>query len=429
MIDRYALSPMKELWTKEAGYARWLEVEFAALAAMEELGEVPAGTLAAVKAAVSIDLPRIEGIEQQIGHDLLAFVRSLEEQAGKPGRFLHRGLTSSDVKDTALSLQMRDGLRILLDDAGRLSDALLAQARAHQDLVVVGRTHGMHAEPTTLGLKFFLWHEEIARDAARLERAKETISVGKLSGPVGTYSGVSWEVEKLACQSLGLEPVHAANQILQRDRHAEVMAAIAITGATLEKIALEIRHLSRTEVGEVEEPSPEGSSSMPHKRNPIRSERVCGLARLLRGNLQAALENVALWHERDMSHSSVERVILPDSFLVLHYALATTADLAGGLVVHPDRIAANLTLTQGAIYSQALLLLLVEHGMARAEAHEAVRAASRTAATEGISLFDALRQAPKAARLLKGAAVDEAGLLNRLRATSRRIIASTQPAE
>jgi adenylosuccinate lyase len=422
MIERYALSPMKELWKEEAQYERWLEVELACLAAMEEKGEVPAGTHAAVEKTVRVDLERIEAIEGEIKHDLLAFLRSLEEQAGKPGRFLHRGLTSSDVKDTALSLAMRDGLLILLEAANELGDALLERAHAHQDLVIVGRTHGMHAEPTTLGLKFFLWHEEIGRDIARLARAKETLSVGKLSGPVGTYSQVSPEVEQIACRALGLEPARVANQVLQRDRHAEGMAAIAITGATLEKIALEIRHLSRTEIGEVEEPSPEGSSSMPHKQNPIRSERICGLARLLRANLQAALENVALWHERDMSHSSVERIILPESFLVLHYMLVTARDLVAHLVVHPERITQNLALTQGAIHSQALLLALVEQGMARAEAHERVKAASERARAEGVPLLKFLKEDPKVARLLHGVTPDEEGLLERLRATSRRII-------
>ncbi|HHR85571.1 MAG TPA: adenylosuccinate lyase, partial [Candidatus Acetothermia bacterium] len=392
MIKRYCLSPMRELWTLESQYEHWLEVELAALAAMEELGEVPAGTYAAVKSNAHVDVKRSLEIESQIRHDLLAFIRSLEEQAGDAGRFIHRGLTSSDVKDTALSLQMRAGLSLILDEASGLQTRLVEKARECQDLVVVGRTHGMHAEPTTLGLKLLLWKSELDRDIERLRHARKTISVGKLSGPVGTYTQISPQVEEIACKKLGLRPARVANQVLQRDRHAEVLSAIAITGATLEKIALEIRHLSRTEVGELEEPVPEGSSSMPHKRNPIASERICGLSRILRGNLQAAIENVALWHERDMSHSSVERVIIPDSFMLLHYMLVGMRGTISGLVIHEDTIARNLNLTHGAIYSQAILIALVEQGMARSAAHEAIKAASMTALAEGRPLIEILRE-------------------------------------
>ncbi len=422
MIDRYSLSPMKELWTLESQYEHWLEVELAALSAMEELGEVPHGTYANVHDKVHVDVDRIAAIEGEIHHDLLAFIRSLEQQAGNVGRFIHRGLTSSDVKDTALSLQMRAGLDLILDEASALRTELLRKAHEYQDLIVVGRTHGMHAEPTTLGLKFLLWKTEIDRDIERLQQARETISVGKLSGPVGTYTQVSPQVEEIACAKLGLRPAHVANQVLQRDRHAEVLAAMAITGGTLEKIALEIRHLSRTEVGEVEEPTPEGSSSMPHKRNPITSERICGLARVLRANLQAALENIALWHERDMSHSSVERVIIPDSFTLLHYMLVKIRGIITGLVVHEDVIARNLELTHGAIYSQAILIALVEQGMPRNEAHEAIKTASTDAFAQGRSLIDLLREDEKIAQLLASAKIDEREILDRVRATSRRLI-------
>lgn len=422
MIERYVLSPMKELWSLQAQYDRWLQVELSALHAMEKLGEVPEGTFAAVKKTVRVDLPRIRAIEEEIRHDLLAFVRTLEEQAGEAGRFIHQGLTSSDVKDTALSLQMHDGLDLIVHEAERLRMILFEKARQYQDLVIVGRTHGMHAEPTTLGLKFLLWHEEIERDLSRLVQARETIRVGKLSGPVGTYSCVAPEVEKIACEKLGLRPAKIANQVLQRDRHAEVLAAIAITGASLEKIALEIRHLSRTEVGEVEEPRPEGSSSMPHKRNPITSERICGLARILRGNLQAGLENIVLWHERDMSHSSVERVIIPDSFLLIHYMLVKVRGIIEGLVVHEERIAKNLSLTRGAIYSQIILGELIERGMARSAAHEAIKGAAQRALEADSSLVSALRDDPQVARSLKGKGIDEESLLERVRVTSRRLI-------
>lgn len=422
MIKRYSLSPMKELWSLQAQYDRWLQVELASLHAMEKLGEVPEGTFAVVKKTVRVDLPRIHETEEEIRHDLLAFIRTLEEQAGEAGRFIHQGLTSSDVKDTALSLQMRDGLDLIVHEAERLRTLLFEKARQYQGLVIVGRTHGMHAEPTTLGLKFLLWHEELGRDLSRLGQARESICVGKLSGPVGTYSCVTPAVEEITCEKLGLRPARSANQVLQRDRHAEVLAAIAITGASLEKITLEIRHLSRTEVGEVEEPRPEGSSSMPHKRNPITSERICGLARLLRGNLQAGLENISLWHERDMSHSCVERVILPDSFLLIHYMLVTVRGIIEGIVVHEERIAKNLSLTRGAIYSQILLIELIEYGMARSTAHEAIKAAAQRALEADSSLISALREDPQVARSLKGEGIDEEALLERVRVTSRRLI-------
>lgn len=422
MIKRYSLSPMKELWSLQAQYDCWLQVELAALHAMEELGEVPEGTFAVVKKTIRVDLPRIREIEEEIRHDLLAFIRTLEEQAGEAGRFIHQGLTSSDIKDTSLSLQMRDGLDLIVHEAERLRTLLFEKARQYQDLVIIGRTHGMHAEPTTLGLKFLLWHEEIGRDLSRLVQARESICVGKLSGPVGTYSCVTPAVEEITCEELGLRPAKIANQVLQRDRHAEVLAAIAIAGASLEKIALDIRLLSRTEVGEVEEPRPEGSSSMPHKRNPITSERICGLARLLRGNLQAGLENIALWHERDMSHSCVERVILPDSFLLIHYMLVKVRGIIEGLVVHEEQIAKNLSLTRGAIYSQILLVELIERGMARSTAHEAIKAAAQCALEADSSLVSALRDDPQVARSLKGEGIDEEALLERVRVTSRRLI-------
>ncbi len=422
MIERYSLSPMKELWSLQAQHDRWLQVELAALHAMEKLGEVPEGTFAVLKKTIHVDLPRIREIEEEIRHDLLAFIRTLEEQAGEAGRFIHQGLTSSDVKDTALSLQMRDGLDLIVHETERLRTLLFEKARQYQDLVIVGRTHGMHAEPTTLGLKFLLWHEGLGRNFSRLVQARESICVGKFSGPVGTYSCITPAVEEITCEELGIRPAKIANQVIQRDRHAEVLAAIAITGASLEKIALEIRHLSRTEVGEVEEPRPEGSSSMPHKRNPITSERICGLARILRGNLQAGLENIALWHERDMSHSCVERVILPDSFLLIHYMLVKARGIIEGLVVHEEQIAKNLSLTRGAIYSQILLIELIERGMARSTAHEAIKAAAQHALEADSSLVSALRDDPQVARSLKGKGIDEEALLERVRVTSCRLI-------
>lgn len=413
---------MQELWTLQAQYEHWLKVELAALAALEEYNRVPTGTFAAAKKAAHVDPKRIQKLEKEIGHDLLAFIRSLEEQVGEAGRFIHHGLTSSDVKDTALSLQMRDALTPILKETTGLVTELRNQARQYQDLVMVGRTHGMHAEPTTLGLKFFLWSEEMSRNVERLERAKETIAVGKFSGPVGTYSHITPEVEAHACRSLGLRPTTVSTQIVQRDRHAEVLAAITITAATLEKIALEIRHLSRSEIEEIEEPRPEGSSSMPHKRNPITSERICGLARVLRGNLHAALENIGLWHERDMSHSSVERIIIPDSFTLLHYMLVKMTKVIAGLVVHEEKIQQNLERSSGAIYSQTILLKLVERGMKREDAHATVETAAKQAFETGHSLFSILKETSQVENLLKREDFEEELLLEDLRKTSRRII-------
>jgi adenylosuccinate lyase len=413
---------MKELWTLKSQYEYWLQVELAALLALEEIGDIPEGTYSEIASRVHVDDNRIASLEGEIHHDLLAFIRSLEEQAGKAGRFIHLGLTSSDVKDTALSLQMRRGLDLIIDEAKALQAELLAKSSEYKDLIVVGRTHGMHAEPTTLGLKFLLWSNELSRGIDRLQISRREISVGKFSGPVGTYTQISMQVEQVACQKLKLRPAAVANQILQRDRHAQVLSSIAIAGATLEKIALEIRHLSRTEVGELEEPSPEGSSSMPHKQNPITSERICGLARLLRSNLQASLENIALWHERDMSHSSVERVIIPDSFIALHYMLVRLRELITKLVVHKDAIAFNLDLTGGAIYSQAILVALAKQGMSRMEAHELLARASVKAKREQRSLIDVIYDDDRMGRLLKAANIDEGQILERVKAISRSLI-------
>lgn len=422
MIDRYGLSPMKEVWTLKSQYEHWLKVELAVLLAMEEAGDIPPGTHGAVSNRVHVDDNRIASIESEIHHDLLAFIRSLEEQAGDPGRFIHLGLTSSDVKDTALSLQMCKGLDLIIDEGKALQKVLMSKSREYKDLIIVGRTHGMHAEPTTLGLKLLLLSCQLGRDIERLQLARREISVGKFSGPVGTYTQISLQVEQIACEKLGLSPTPIANQILQRDRHAQVLSSIAIAGATLEKMALEIRHLSRTEVGELEEPVPEGSSSMPHKRNPITSERICGLARLLRGNLQAGVENISLWHERDMSHSSVERVIIPDSFILLHYMIASLRSVIEQLVVHEEAIAFNLGLTGGAIYSQAILVALVKQGMPRVEAHQILTQASIRAKQEQRSLIDVVYDDDKTAKLMKACKLDEQEILERVRAISSDLI-------
>lgn len=386
MLERYALSPMKELWTLEAQYERWLSVELAALEALEELGEVPPGTVQAVRAKARIDVEKFLAAEREVGHDLLAFLWVLEEEVGPEGRWLHFGLTSSDVKDTALALLVRDALDIVLEKTRALGEVLVQRAKEHKRTVMLGRTHGQWAELTTLGLKFLLWYDELRRVEERLRRAREAISVGKLSGAVGTYAHFPPEAEARALEKLGLKPCPIASQVVSRDRYAEVLFALASAASLVEKIALEVRHLSRTEVGEAMEGRPEGSSAMPHKRNPILSERLCGLARLVRAALGPALENNALWHERDMSHSSVERVLLPQTFLVVDYMLSRAAKLLRELWVFPERMRENVERALDLHFSEGLLLALVRAGMARKEAHGLVAELSRRAEAEGRSL-------------------------------------------
>lgn len=373
MIERYSLPPMRQLWTEEAEYQRWLRVELAVVEALVELGEVSPEAAEAIRGRAHLDpeaIQRAKEIEAKLGHDLLAFVRMLEAGVGPEGRFLHKGLTSSDVKDTALALAMRQGLTILIDELNGLLSTVRRRAEEHKHTLMVGRTHGAHAEPMVVGLKLLNWWYELERDLERLEQAREAISYGKLSGSVGTYAHLPPEVEERVCAKLGLKPSRITDQVIQRDRHAQVVAALAILGAGLERMAVEIRNLSRTEIAELREGAPHGSSSMPHKQNPITSETISGLARILRANLQPALENIALWHERDISHSSVERLIIPDSFLAAHWMLRKAREVVENLIVDEQRMRRNLELTRGLIFSQAVLLKLVEKGMARGEAHE-----------------------------------------------------------
>jgi len=393
MIERYSLPPMRELWTEEAEYGRWLEVELAALEALAECGEIPPEAARAIRARATVEpelIRRAKGLERELGHDLLAFLQALEEQVGPEGRFLHFGLTSSDIKDTALALAIRVGLNILIAELGELLALLKRKALEHKHTLMVGRTHGVHAEPITFGLKLLNWHYQLERDLERLGQAKEAIAYGKLSGSVGTYAHLPPRAEELACAKLGLRPCKVSDQVVARDRHAQVLAALAILGAGLERMAVEIRNLARTEIAELHEGLPHGSSSMPHKENPITSETISGLARILRANLQAALENIALWHERDISHSSVERVIIPDSFLALHWMLRRMREVLENLVVDRERMARNLELSAGAIFSQAILLKLVENGMARYEAHELLRRLAGRARAEGRELKEIL---------------------------------------
>jgi adenylosuccinate lyase len=376
MIPRYSRPEMARIWSDENRFATWLKVEIAATEALAGTGIVPREALSAIKSKARFDAARIEAIEKEVQHDVIAFVSDVAESVGPEGRWLHYGLTSSDVVDTALALLMREACDLIAADVAALMDAVRERAFQHKDTPMIGRTHGVHAEPMTFGLKMALWHAELQRDLARVERARQTISVGKLSGAVGTFSHLPPEIEEAVCARLGLTPAPVSSQVLQRDRHAEVMTTLAIVAASLEKFATEIRGLQRTEVREVEEPFGErqkGSSAMPHKRNPVGAEQVTGLARLVRSNALAALENVALWHERDISHSSVERVIVPDSFLALDHMLRRFAEIVKGMTVNADRMRKNLESTKGLVFSGQLLLELTARGMRREDAYRVVQ--------------------------------------------------------
>ena len=377
MIERYSRREMANVWSDESKLARWLEVELAALEGWAEIGVVPAEAVAAIRQRAAAPTPeRVAEVEARTQHDVAAFVDAVAEQLGADGRWFHYGLTSSDVLDTALALQIQEAGRLILAGLERAATAVVRRAEEQRSTVMIGRTHGVHAEPTTFGLKLAGWAFELDRGRERLVHALEGMRVGKLSGAVGTYAAVDPEVERLACEQLGLEPAPVSTQILQRDRHAALLTALGLLASSLDKFALEIRHLARTEVREVEEPfgrAQKGSSAMPHKRNPVVAERICGLARVVRGAALVGLENVALWHERDISHSSAERVVLPDAFLAVDYMLDRFAWLVEGLVVHPARMRRNLDASGGLFFSQRVLLALVESGLARDEAYRLVQ--------------------------------------------------------
>jgi adenylosuccinate lyase len=376
VIERYTRSAMGRVWSDEEKYATWLRVELAVCEAYARRGRIPSDALARIRARARIDVARIQEIQARVKHEMIALLTSLEEQLGVDSRLVHQGLTSNDVWDTALALQLSRAAELLIVGQERLRTALAALARRYKDTLIVGRTHGVHAEPTTFGLKAAVWYTEAGRNLERLQRARAAVMVGKLSGAVGNFAHVDPDVEEEVCRELGLAPAAVSTQIVQRDRHAEFCAALAIAAASLEKIALEIRGLQRTEVLEVQEPFSEGqkgSSAMPHKRNPELSERICGLTRVIRSNALAALENVALWHERDISHSSVERVILPDSTILLDYLLDLTTTIVEGLEVDPARMAENLERSYGLVYSQRVLLKLTEAGLPRQVAYEIVQ--------------------------------------------------------
>ena len=396
MIERYTRPAMGSIWSEAAKYQAWLRVEVAVCEAYARRGRIPAEALARIR-DTRVDIDRILAIQGRVKHEMIALLTSLEEQLGPDSRFVHIGLTTNDVWDTATALQLRDAADLLIAGQERLRTALATLARRHRDTLTVARTHGVHAEPTTFGLKVAVWYVEAGRNLERLRRAREAIAVGKLSGAVGNFAHVEPEIEEEVCRDLGLGVEPVSTQIVQRDRHAEFVSALAIAGASLEKIALEVRGLQRTEVLEAQEPFGEGqkgSSAMPHKRNPELAERICGLARLLRTNALAAVENVALWHERDISHSSVERVILPDSTILLDYVLDLTTFIVEGLDVDPARMAENLDLSQGNIYSQRVLLKLTESGLARQVAYELVQRHAMRAWKERRPLLELLAADP-----------------------------------
>src|SRR5947199_1022431 len=372
MIPRYTHPEMGRIWSDQRRYETWLLVETAAAEAMAAAGIIPPDAARDIRERGGFDVARIEEIEQITQHDVIAFTTAVAEKVGPSARWLHFGMTSSDVIDTAQAVQMRDACDLILADLDRLADAIRDRADEHRQTPMIGRTHGVHAEPMTFGLKLALWYAELKRDDERLRRARAAVAVGKISGAVGTYAHLDPSIEARVCRALGLEPAPVSSQVIQRDRHAELLGTIAITGASLEKFALEIRGLQRTEIGEVEEPfakGQKGSSAMPHKRNPIGCEQIVGMARLLRGNAHAALENIALWHERDISHSSVERVILPDSFIALDHMLRRFTRIVLGMVVYPERMLENLNRSRGVVFSGTVLLELARKGVSREQAY------------------------------------------------------------
>lgn len=376
MISRYTRPEMGAIWSDESKFQTWLDVEIAVCEAQAELGLIPKEVVPDIVAKAKFDVSRILEIEEEVKHDVIAFLTNVAENVGENSRYVHLGMTSSDVIDTALALQLRRASLILERDLDALHDAILEQARKHKHTVMVGRSHGIHAEPITLGFKLAVWLEEVRRHQKRLADAVNIISVGQVSGAVGTYSNISPDVEILVCKKLELTPDPISTQIVQRDRHAEFVWTLAVIGTSLDKFATEIRHLQRTDVLEVEEPftkGQKGSSAMPHKRNPVASENMSGLARILRGNSLVALENIPLWHERDISHSSAERVILPDSTILLDYMLARFTRVIKDLVVYPENMRENMDVYGGVIFSQAVLLSLVDKGLSREDAYSLVQ--------------------------------------------------------
>jgi len=397
MIERYSRPQMKQVWSEENKFQKWLEVELAVCQAWAEVGVIPQEAIPKLKQA-RLDLKRMNEILKVTHHDMTAFLNALAETLGEESRFIHLGLTSSDVVDTALSLQLLEAADLLAQDIDGLLQILKAKALEHKNTIMMGRTHGVHAEPITLGLKLALWYSEMERNRQRLGEAQRAIAVGKLSGAVGTHATVPPKVEELACARLGMAVAPISSQIIQRDRHAQFVTTLALIASSLEKFATEIRGLQRTEILEMEEPfelGQTGSSAMPHKRNPELCERICGLARLMRGYALTSMENIALWHERDISHSSTERIILPDSCLLLDYTLDLFSYIMKGLQVYPERMRQNLEVTQGLVFSQRVMLTLIEKGLSRQQAYAIVQRNSLTAWKEKKSFLKLLESDPE----------------------------------
>jgi adenylosuccinate lyase len=406
---------MGAVWTEQRRYETWLEVELAAADAMAEAGLVPADAARELRVKASFDIGRIEEIEHTTQHDVIAFTTAVAEKVGPAARWLHFGLTSSDVVDTAQALQMREACDLILKDITELMEAVHVRAEEHRRTPMIGRTHGVHAEPMTFGLKLALWYAELQRDLERVLRARHVISVGKISGAVGTFAHLDPAIESSVCARLRLQVAPVSSQVIQRDRHAELMSALAITAASLEKFALEIRGLQKTEIGEVEEPfakGQKGSSAMPHKRNPVGCEQITGLARLVRANAVAAFENIALWHERDISHSSVERVILPDSFIALDHMLRRFTRISRGMVVYPERMRENLNRSRGVVFSGTVLLELAKRGISREQAYEWVQRNAMRSFHEQKDFKSLLLADPDLTRVLSAAEIEKAFDLN-----------------
>jgi len=416
LIPRYTRPEMGRVWSDENKFRCWLQVEVAASLTLAEAGIVPAEAAKAIAERGEFEVKRIHEIEAEVKHDVIAFTTAVSEKVGPQARWLHYGLTSNDVVDTAQALQVKEASRIIVDDLHKLADVLARRAREFQHTPAIGRTHGIHAEPITFGLKLANWYSETKRNITRFERAAEEMRVGKLSGAVGTFAHLEPELEEKICRRLGLEPAAISSQVIQRDRHAYYVATLATIASTLDKIATEVRHLQRTEVREAEEYFSEkqkGSSAMPHKRNPVTSEQISGLARVVRANAQAAFENVPLWHERDISHSSVERVILPDSTILTDYLLAKTTNLIDTLLVYPQRMLRNLESTGGLVFSGQLLLDLAEHGMSREDAYRLVQKHAMRAWKEDLNFRELVMSDPEITSRVPKQQLEEAFSLKR----------------
>ena len=410
MIDRYTLPKMREIWSEENKFRKWLEVEIAACEAWAALGRIPKDALAKIKRKASFDVARINEIEKETAHDLIAFLTSVAEKVGPESRFIHIGMTSYDVEDTARCMQMRDSADLIIKDIEEVIKIVKRRAKEEKDTIMMGRTHGVHAEPITFGLKLLVWVAEMERNLIRIRNARETVSAGKISGAVGTYANLDPRVEEYVCKKLKLKASPASTQVLQRDRHAEFLTTLAVIAASLEQFATEIRNLQRTEVWEVEEPfgkGQKGSSAMPHKKNPIMSERIAGLARVIRGNALASLENVALWHERDIAHSSVERIILPDSCMLIDYILQLFAKVMDGLVVFPQNMRNNIERSSGLTFSQKILLALTDKGLTREDAYKIVQTAAMKARASGKNLKEEILDNRDAMKQLKPEEVEQ----------------------